>query len=91
MAANKLERLEVRVPAAEKRLYALAAARFAETVSEFVRRAARCEAERALVDEPTIRLSADEAARFLDPLDADAAGAHSGLADLRSAPSAFAG
>jgi uncharacterized protein (DUF1778 family) len=86
MAASKLERVELRVPAAEKRLYALAAARSAESVSEFLRRAARDEAQRALAEETTIRLTDEEALRLIAALDADA---HDQLADLAKHAAAF--
>ncbi len=71
MAAIKQDRVEVRVPESEKRLYALAAARADETVSDFMRRAAREEARRTLAKDTTILLSTAEAQRFVATLDAD--------------------
>ncbi len=82
MSTTKPARLAFRLPAAEKRLYELAASRSSESVSEFVRRAARTEAQRLFEAEPAILLSTEEAAKLIAVLDADSPAEATDLADL---------
>jgi uncharacterized protein (DUF1778 family) len=67
--AVKTSRIEIRVPDDEKELQAAAASALGESVSEFIRRAARAEAERVLAERSRIELDDDQARAFLAALD----------------------
>jgi uncharacterized protein (DUF1778 family) len=64
------QRLELRLTDNERQLDSAAATAVGETLSEFVRRAASARAQEVLADQQQVVLSEDEAARFLDALDA---------------------
>ncbi|MEJ7894685.1 MAG: DUF1778 domain-containing protein [Solirubrobacteraceae bacterium] len=65
----RTSRLELRLTDAERELDASAAAAVGETLSEFVRRAARDRATQVIEEQRKITLNDDEARRFLDALD----------------------
>ena len=65
----KTRRIEVRMTDEERELEQAAAAARGQTLSEFVRQAARREAEQALAERTSIVLDSEEAARFLAALD----------------------
>lgn len=62
-------RIEIRVTEDERALEEAAATARGETVSEFVRRAARAEAERVLAERARIVVDDETAQRFLAALD----------------------
>jgi uncharacterized protein (DUF1778 family) len=62
--------LELRLTDDERELDGAAASAVGETLSDFFRRAASARAQEILVDRQQIMLSDEEAARFLDALDA---------------------
>lgn len=64
------QRLELRLTTAERELDDAAATAVGETLSDFFRRAASVRAHEVLADRTEIALSADDAARFLDALEA---------------------
>jgi uncharacterized protein (DUF1778 family) len=64
------QRLELRLTTAERELDDAAATAVGETLSDFFRRAASVRAHEVLADQTEIALSADDAARFLDALEA---------------------
>lgn len=64
------QRLELRLTAAERELDDAAASAVGETLSDFFRRAASARAHEVLADRSEIALSAEEAARFLNALEA---------------------
>jgi uncharacterized protein (DUF1778 family) len=66
----RTQRLELRLTEDERQLDRAAATAVGETLSEFFRRAAASRAQEVLADQQQIVLSEDEAARFLDALDA---------------------
>lgn len=65
----KARRVEIRVSEEERSLEAEAAATLGQSLSEFIRQAARGRAEEVLQERTTITLSDEEAQRFLDALD----------------------
>ena len=67
---EKAPALNIRIKAAQRQLIERAAQASNKTVSDFVRDAAVREAESALLDRTTIRLSPEEWERFLAALDA---------------------
>jgi uncharacterized protein (DUF1778 family) len=85
--AIRTKRIEIRVTEEERALEEAAASTQGETLSEFVRRAARNEAERVLAERT--RLIVDDAAaqRFLDALDRPTADAERRLRRLLDKPS----
>ena len=89
--ASRTGRIEIRVTEEERKLEQAAASARGETLSEFVRGAARREAERVLA-ERTLYVVDDEAAeRFLDALERPPASMERGLRGLVDKPSALAG
>lgn len=66
----RTQRLELRLTDDERRLDSTAATAVGETLSDFFRRAASVRAQEVLADQQQIVLNQDEAARFLDALDA---------------------
>jgi len=84
---TKTSRLDVRITEAERSLEQAAAAVHGETLSEFVRRAARTEAERTLAERSRYIVDDDAAQRFLAALEAPAPDAERGLRRLIEKPS----
>ena len=70
MISMRTQRLELRLTDNERELDSVAATAVGETLSDFFRRAASARAQEVLADQQQIVLSEDEAARFLDALDA---------------------
>jgi uncharacterized protein (DUF1778 family) len=70
MISVRTQRLELRSTDNERRLDSAAATTVGETLSDFFRRTASARAQEVLADKQQIVLSEDEAARFLDALDA---------------------
>jgi uncharacterized protein (DUF1778 family) len=66
----RTQRLELRLTDDERQLDSVAATAVGETLSDFFRRAASARAQEILADQQRIVLNEDEAARFLDALDA---------------------
>jgi uncharacterized protein (DUF1778 family) len=66
----RTQRLELRLTDDERQLDGAAATAVGETLSDFFRRAATARAQEVLADQQQIALNEDEAARFLDALDA---------------------
>ncbi|MGA9285129.1 MAG: DUF1778 domain-containing protein [Solirubrobacteraceae bacterium] len=66
----RTQRLELRLTDDERQLDSAAATAVGETLSDFFRRAASTRAQEVLVDQGRIALDQDEAARFLNALDA---------------------
>lgn len=66
----RTQRLELRLTDDERQLDSAAATAVGETLSDFFRRAASARAQEVLADQQRIMLGEDEAARFLDALDA---------------------
>jgi uncharacterized protein (DUF1778 family) len=66
----RTQRLELRLTDDERQLDSVAATAVGETLSDFFRRAASARAQEVLADRQQIALDEDEAARFLDALDA---------------------
>jgi uncharacterized protein (DUF1778 family) len=86
-ATTKTRRIEIRITEEERSLEQAAATANGETLSEFVRRAARREAERTLA-ERTRYIVDDEAARqFLAALEDPSPDAERGLRRLTDKPS----
>lgn len=67
----------------ERQLDSTAATAVGETLSDFFRRAASARAQEVLADQQRIALNQDEAARFLDALDAVDQGTVGRLRELR--------
>lgn len=74
----------------ERALEEAAASAQGETVSEFVRRAARAEAERVLAERTRIVVDDEAAERFLEALEQPSEAAEQGLRRLTEKPSALA-
>jgi uncharacterized protein (DUF1778 family) len=70
MTSVRTQRLELRLTDNERQLDSAAATAVGETLSDFFRRAASARAQEVLADQQQIVLNQDEAARFLDALDA---------------------
>lgn len=90
MAASpqtKTRRLEIRITEHERDLEQAAAAASGETLSEFVRRAARDEAERTLAERTSYLVDDAAARRFLAALERPATGVERGLGRLTQKPS----
>ncbi len=68
--AVRTQRLELRLTDDERQLDIAAATAVGETLSDFFRRAASARAQDVLADQQQIALNDEEAARFLDALDA---------------------
>jgi uncharacterized protein (DUF1778 family) len=89
-ASAKTRRIEVRVTDEERDLEQAAAAARGQSLSEFVRQAARREAEQVLAERTSIVLNPEEADRFLAALD-DPASFETGLGALTERPSVLGG
>jgi uncharacterized protein (DUF1778 family) len=79
----RTQRLELRLTDDERQLDSTAATAVGETLSDFFRRAASARAQEVLADQQRIVLNQDEAARFLDALDAVDQGTVGRLRELR--------
>lgn len=90
MASNatiKTRRIEIRITEEERSLEQAAAAVSGETLSEFVRRAARREAERTLAERTRYILDDKAAQRFLTALEQPSPTSERGLRRLTEKPS----
>jgi uncharacterized protein (DUF1778 family) len=87
---TKTRRIEIRMTDEERDLEQAAAAAQGQTLSEFVRQAARREAEQVLAERTTIALNPEEANRFLAALD-DPSSFEAGLGALTEHPSVLGG
>jgi len=87
---SKTRRIEIRMTDEERDLEQAAAASRGQTLSEFVRQAARREAEQVLAERTSIVLNAEEASRFLAALD-DPSSFEAGLGRLTDMPSVLGG
>ena len=87
---TRTRRIEIRVTEDERALEEAAAIAGGETVSEFVRRAARAEAERVLAERTRIVVDDEAARRFLDALEQPNEAAKRGLTRLAEKPSVLA-
>jgi uncharacterized protein (DUF1778 family) len=86
----KTRRIEIRMTDEERDLEQAAAAAQGQTLSEFVRLAARREAEQVLAEQTSIALNPKEADRFLAALD-DPSPFEAGLGALTERPSVLGG
>ncbi len=84
---TKTRRIEIRITEEERSLEQAAATVNGETLSEFVRRAARHEAERTLAERTRYVVDDDEAQRFLTALELPSPAAEEGLRRLIEKPS----
>jgi uncharacterized protein (DUF1778 family) len=89
-ASAKTRRIEIRMTEEERDLEQAAAAARGQTLSEFVRQAARREAEEVLAEQTSIALNPEEATRFLAALD-DPSSFEAGLRALTERPSVLGG
>ncbi len=79
----RTQRLELRLTDDERQLDSTATTAVGKTLSDFFRRAASARAQEVLADQQRIVLNQDEAARFLDALDAVDQGTIGRLRELR--------
>lgn len=86
-ATTKTRRIEIRITEEERDLEQAAASANGETLSEFVRRAARREAERTLAERTRYLVDAEAAQRFLAALERPSPAAEEGLRRLVAKPS----
>lgn len=86
-ATAKTRRIEIRITEEERDLEQAAASANGETLSEFVRRAARREAERTLAERTRYLVDNEAAQRFLAALDKPSAAGEEGLRRLVAKPS----
>jgi uncharacterized protein (DUF1778 family) len=86
-SATKTRRIEIRITEQERDLEQAAAAANGETLSEFVRRAARNEAERTLAERARYVLDDEAAQRFLTALERPSADSEQRLRRLIEKPS----
>lgn len=84
---TKTRRIEIRITEEERDLEQAAAAVSGESLSEFVRRAARHEAERTLAERTRYILDDEAAQRFLSALEQPSPDAERGLRRLTEKPS----
>jgi uncharacterized protein (DUF1778 family) len=84
---TKTRRIEIRITDEERSLEQAAATANGETLSEFVRRAARNEAERTLAERTRYLVNDDTAQRFLTTLEQPSPKAEAGLRRLVEKPS----
>jgi uncharacterized protein (DUF1778 family) len=84
---TKTRRIEIRITEEERSLEQAAAAVSGETLSEFVRRAARHEAERTLAERTRYILDDEVARRFLTALEQPSPHSEQGLRQLIEKPS----
>ncbi len=85
--ATKTRRIEIRITEEERSLELAAATASGETLSEFVRRAARREAQRTLAERTRYVLDDKAARRFLAALEKPSSEAERGLRRLVEKPS----
>jgi uncharacterized protein (DUF1778 family) len=88
--ATRTRRIEIRVTEEERALEEAAASALGETLSEFVRRVARVEAERALAERTQLVVDYEAAERFLAALERPTVDAERGLSRLIEKPSVLA-
>jgi len=88
---TKTRRIEIRITEEERALEQAAATVNGETLSEFVRRAARREAERTLAERTRYAVDDEAAQRFLAALEVPTADAERGLRRLIEKPSILPG
>ncbi|HYM54671.1 MAG TPA: DUF1778 domain-containing protein [Solirubrobacteraceae bacterium] len=86
-ATTKARRIEIRITEEERNLEQAAATANGETLSEFVRRAARREAERTLAERTRYVVDDQAARRFLDALERPSPDVERGLRRLVEKPS----
>src|SRR5580692_9362298 len=86
-APTKTRRIEIRITEEERDLEQAAATASGETLSEFVRRAARHEAERTLAERTRYILDDEAAQRFLAALEQPSPSSERGLRRLIEKPS----
>jgi uncharacterized protein (DUF1778 family) len=86
-ARTKTRRIEIRITEAERDLEQAAATVNGETLSEFVRRAARREAERTFAERARYTLDDEAAQQFLTALEQPSSDAERGLRRLTEKPS----
>lgn len=86
-ATTKTRRIEIRITEEERDLEQAAASANGETLSEFVRRAARREAERTLAERTRYLIGEEAAQRFLAALEMPSPAAEEGLRRLVAKPS----
>lgn len=84
---TKTRRIEIRITEEERDLEQAAASANGETLSEFVRRAARREAERTLAERTRYLVDDEAAQRFLAALEKPSPDAEAGLRRLVARPS----
>lgn len=84
---TKTRRIEIRITEEERDLEQAAAAANGETLSEFVRRAARREAERTLAERTRYFVDDEAARRFLSALEKPPGATEQGLRRLTAKPS----
>jgi uncharacterized protein (DUF1778 family) len=84
---TKTRRIEIRITEEERDLEQAAATASGETLSEFVRRAARREAERTLAERTQYLVDDDAAQRFLDALERPSVDTEQRLRQLATKPS----
>jgi uncharacterized protein (DUF1778 family) len=89
--ATRTSRIEIRVTEEERALEHAAASAQGETLSEFVRRAARREAERVLAERTRYVVDDPAAECFLDSLERPVASMEPGLHGLIDKPSVLDG
>jgi uncharacterized protein (DUF1778 family) len=89
-ASAKTRRIEIRMTEEERDLEQAAAMARGQSLSEFVRQAARREAEQVLAERTSIVLNPDEAGRFLAALD-DPSSFETGLGALTERSSVLDG
>jgi uncharacterized protein (DUF1778 family) len=86
-APTKTRRIEIRITEEERNLEQAAATANGETLSEFVRQAARREAERTLAERTQYVVDDEAAQRFLAALEQPSPNAERGLRRLTQKPS----
>lgn len=86
-APTKTRRIEIRITEEERNLEQAAATVNGETLSEFVRQAARREAERTLAERTRYVVDEEAAQRFLAALEQPSPSAEQGLRRLIQKPS----
>jgi uncharacterized protein (DUF1778 family) len=86
-APTKTRRIEIRITEEERSLEQAAATANGETLSEFVRQAARREAERILAERTRYIVDDEAAQRFLAALEQSSPNAERGLRRLVQKPS----
>jgi uncharacterized protein (DUF1778 family) len=84
---TKTRRIEIRITDEERSLEQAAATANGETLSEFIRRAARREAERTLAERTRYIVDDEAAQRFLAALEQPSPDAERGLRRLTERPS----